>query len=68
MTIADLLRPADRQRLERLADDDDGERERELAVLDRLMRRPGTLASVPEPPPLHRAGHRNRNRDGEGER
>lgn len=47
---------ADRVRLlEHLADDDERELDR-LAGLDRLMRRPGTLASVPEPPPLHRTG------------
>ncbi len=46
--IAGLLRAADRERLlEHLA---------EAAELDRLMRERGTLASLPEPPPLHRAG------------
>lgn len=54
--IADLLKPADRRRLEHLAAVGERERERELAALDRLMRRPGTLAPVPEPVPLHRAG------------
>jgi hypothetical protein len=31
-------------------------RERELAALDREMRKPGTLASLPAPVPLHQMG------------
>ena len=46
--ISDLLRPADRERLEdRLA---------ELRDIDREMRRPGTLAAASEPPALHDMG------------
>jgi hypothetical protein len=46
--IADLLKPADCQRLlEHLAEADE---------LDRLMRERGTLASPGEPEPLHCAG------------
>jgi hypothetical protein len=46
--IADLLAAADREcLLERLA---------ELGDLAGLMRERGTLAAVPEPVPLHRAG------------
>ena len=44
--IADLLRPADRERLL--------ERVRELDELAGLMRQPGGLAAAPEPVPLHR--------------
>jgi hypothetical protein len=44
---AQLSRPDRRRLLERLA---------ELDVIDREMRRPGTLAATCEPPPLHRAG------------
>jgi hypothetical protein len=45
--IADRISRADRQRLlEHLAEADE---------LDRLMRQPGGLPSVPEPVPLHRA-------------
>ena len=47
---------ARRRLLERLAEPDADRRERELAALDRLMREPGGLPSVPEPAPLHRAG------------
>ncbi|HYB48681.1 MAG TPA: hypothetical protein VED20_15225 [Streptosporangiaceae bacterium] len=43
--IVNLLKPADRQRLE--------DRRRELAEFDRLMRQPGGLAGSPEPPPIH---------------
>ena len=46
--IADLLRPADRERLL--------ERVGELDELVGLMRQPGGLAEAPEPVPLHRAG------------
>ena len=46
--IADLLCPADRERL--------AARMRDLDRLADLMRRPGLLASPDEPPPLHRAG------------
>jgi hypothetical protein len=47
--IADLLGPADRQRLtDRLA---------ELAAIDREMRKPGLLSGSAEPPPLHRTNH-----------
>jgi hypothetical protein len=46
--IADLLRPADRERL--LG------RVRELDELAGLMRQPGGLAQVPEPVPLCRTG------------
>ena len=44
--IADLLRPADRERL--------AQRLRELDELAGLMRERGGLPSVPEPMPLHR--------------
>lgn len=48
MTDLAALARADRQRLlEHLAEADE---------LDRLMRQPGGLPSVPEPVPLHRAG------------
>jgi hypothetical protein len=44
--IADLLEPADCQRLKnRLA---------ELVAIDREMRKPGLLPGSAEPPPLHR--------------
>jgi len=46
-TLADLLDPADRQRL--LA------RMRDLAEFDALMRERGSLAAPAEPPPLHHA-------------
>jgi hypothetical protein len=46
--IADLLKPADRERLL--------ERVRELDELAGLMRQPGGLAEAPEPVPLHRQG------------
>jgi hypothetical protein len=46
--LADLLSRADRQLLK--------DRKRELAELDRLMRQPGGLPAVPEPPPLCRTG------------
>jgi hypothetical protein len=52
--LADLPTPAGRRHLEDLADEH--RREHELAELDRLMRERGTLPSVPEPVPLHRAG------------
>jgi hypothetical protein len=42
----ELLSRADRERLVQRLD--------ELADLEREMRRPGGLAEVPEPPPLHR--------------
>jgi hypothetical protein len=67
--IADLLTRVDRRRLaERLAEADE---------LDRLIREPGGLPSVPEPVPLHRAGRGTREaaqmlparrRDGPGNR
>lgn len=41
-----IARRADRRRLQG--------RMRELAELDELVRQPGGLAEVPEPPPLHR--------------
>jgi hypothetical protein len=44
--LADLLKPADRERLL--------ERVRELDELADLMRQPGGLAEAPEPVPLHR--------------
>lgn len=54
--VADLLTPADRRRLlDHLAADDERELDR-LGGLARLMREPGSLAAVPEPVPLHRAG------------
>jgi hypothetical protein len=46
--IADLLKPADRQRL--------AARMRDLDKLADLMRRPGLLSSPDELPPLHRRG------------
>ena len=46
--VANLLNPADRQRLE--------ERLNELRALDREMRAPGSLAAPDEPVQLHRAG------------
>ena len=46
--LADLLKPADRQRL--------AARMRDLGELADLMRQPGGLPSAPEPVPLHRAG------------
>ncbi len=46
--LADQLTRADRQRL--------AERVRELDELAGLMRERGTLAALPEPAPLHRAG------------
>ena len=52
---AQLLSHADRVRLER---------ERELAELARLMRKPGGLAEEPEPVPLHRTGRDTAERTG----
>ena len=52
---AQLLSHADRVRLER---------ERELAELARLMRKPGGLAEAPEPVPLHRTGRDTAERTG----
>ena len=46
--LADLTRGDRRRLLERLA---------ELGELADLMREPGGLAEVPEPPPLHRTNH-----------
>lgn len=50
---ADQLIPAGRRLLERLDDADERELDR-LGHLARLMREPGGLPAVPEPPPLHR--------------
>ena len=46
--LANLLRPADRERLE--------DRLGELREIDREMRRPGSLAAACEPPSLHGMG------------
>jgi hypothetical protein len=52
--LADMLSRADHQRLlEHLA---------EAEELDRLMRQPGGLPAVPEPPPLCRTGREEENR------
>jgi hypothetical protein len=48
--IADLLKPADRERL--------AARVKELDELARLMKQPGSLAEPDEPLPLHRAGRK----------